>query len=171
MKKRFKESRTYFKFTFIVSFMFGINTIVPTMAAISTFATMSKLDMPLPTPEQMFLLIAVWNVLAAQIRIVPVGLGSFANIKATLTRVFEFLNQEELIPYVRSLPIDSDFNAKFTNASLGWNTEPDSVNLVQISLEAKRGETVVIAGPVGSGKSSIFEALTNQMFLQLSFEV
>ena len=43
--------------------MFGINTIVPTLAAISTFATITKLGIPMPSPEACFLLIAVWNVL------------------------------------------------------------------------------------------------------------
>ena len=48
---------------YLVSFMFGINTIVPTLAAISTFATITKLGIPMPSPEACFLLIAVWNVL------------------------------------------------------------------------------------------------------------
>jgi len=48
------------------------------------------------------------------------------------------------------------FDAKFDDATLGWDNEPDSTHLCQITLEAKRGETVVIAGPVGAGKSSIF---------------
>ena len=58
----------------MLSFIFGVNTIIPTLATIITFTIIKQLDMDLPNPENTFLLIAVWNVLAAQMRLLPVGL-------------------------------------------------------------------------------------------------
>ena len=67
MDVRYMESSAYAKFNFVLSFIFGVNTIIPTLATLITFTIIKKFDMELPTPENTFLLIAVWNVLASQV--------------------------------------------------------------------------------------------------------
>ena len=46
--------------------------------------------MDLPSPEQGFLMISVWNVVAALLRLVPIGAMALANIKTALKRVESF---------------------------------------------------------------------------------
>ena len=55
----------------------------------------------MPSPESCFLMVAVWNVLAAQLRLIPVGMGALANVKSALTRIIAFLDEEELVKYVQ----------------------------------------------------------------------
>ena len=98
-------------------------------------------------------------------------MGAFANIKAALSRIEEFLDEPELVKYVRALHGDHE-DIRIQNASLSWDSSPTGDNatelgitLKKVNLSVKQGTTVVLAGQVGAGKSSVFGALTNQMNL------
>ena len=95
------EASCYYKMNTSACVLFGINTIVATLAAVVTFATMDGLGMELPSPEEAFLLISVWNVVAALLRLVPIGLSALANTRSAIQRVEEFLKKGELKHYIQ----------------------------------------------------------------------
>ena len=59
---RMSEAKWYTKSNSTLTMMFGINTIVATLAAVTTFATMDRLGMTLPSSQVAFLMVSVWNV-------------------------------------------------------------------------------------------------------------
>jgi len=59
----------------------------------------------LPSAEEAFLLISVWNVVAALLRLVPIGLASLANTRTAIQRVEEFLQQVELEHYIQGTSV------------------------------------------------------------------
>ena len=124
---------------------------------------MDALGLELPSPEEAFLLISVWNVVAAMLRLVPLGFNALSNIKTAFLRVENFLNEEEINRYVRDIPPESKYSIDVEDASLEWNT--DEPCLHNINMKIRPGQTVVVTGSVGAGKSSILGALTNQMTL------
>merc|ERR1711892_288406 len=162
MSVRYKESAAYAKFNFVLSFIFGINTIIPTLATIITFTIINTFDMEQPSPENTFLLIAVWNVLASQLRLLPIGLQSVANYKAAFTRIDAFLKEEELSPYVTKT---DDGTIEMASVTLKWNNSDESEALKEVSIKVNQGDTCVLTGHVGAGKTSVLSALTNQMYL------
>ena len=152
MSVRYKESAAYAKFNFVLSFIFGINTIIPTLATIITFTIINTFDMEQPSPENTFLLIAVWNVLASQLRLLPIGLQSVANYKAAFTRIDAFLKEEELSPYVTKT---DDGTIEMASVTLKWNNSDESEALKEVSIKVNQGDTCVLTGHVGAGKTSV----------------
>ena len=146
-----------------VTILFGINTIVTTLAAVTTFSTMNALGMGFPSPEKAFLLISVWNVVAAMLRLVPLGFSSLSNIRTAVSRVEKFLGQEEINRYVQDVPMGSVYSIYVDIACLEWNANQPCLKYINMKVET--GQTVVITGAVGAGKSSVLGALTNQMTL------
>ena len=118
---------------------------------------MYKLGMGLPSPEKTFIQISIWNAVAAQLRLVPAGLASFANLSTSLKRIQEFFEKEDLENYIQDLT--SSVNAvELSDATLKWSHEQEC--LKNINLTVPKGKIVAITGSVGSGKTSILGALT-----------
>ena len=159
------EATAYFKMNASVVILFGINTIIASLATIATFSSMYYLEMEMPSPARVFLMISMWNAVATLLRLVPLGLAAVSNLKAAITNCSAFLESEELIPYVQISGNKEENVAELREATLAWNSEGSDC-LTGIDLFVKRGEVVCLTGSVGCGKSSVFGALTNQMFLR-----
>jgi ABC-type multidrug transport system fused ATPase/permease subunit len=164
-KARKEEAHSYFKMNTSLVILFGINTIIASLASIITFSSMFYLGMEMPSPAKVFMMISLWNAVASLLRLVPLGLAGIANLKTAVTNCAAFLKTEELVPYVQINSNNDEYVAEITNADLSWNSEDESV-LKEINLFVRKGEVVCLTGAVGCGKSSIFGALTNQMVLQ-----
>lgn len=113
------------------------------------------------------------------------------NIEAyvSVTRIQEFLTMEEVAP--RAQGIDFAHPVKFENASFEWDQkehippkasaswccamrnkkldvipkEVQVAKLSQINVQVKKGDLCMIVGKVGSGKSSMLQALLGDMKL------
>ena len=70
-------------------------------------------------------------------------MGAFANIKAALSRIEEFLDEPELIKYVRPLDGEHDEDVRIHNASLSWdsgdNTSDLEITLKNVNISVKSG--------------------------------
>ena len=63
-------------------------------------------------------------------------MGAFANIKAALSRIEEFLDEPELIKYVR--PLDGEHeDVRIHNASLSWDSAPTGDNTADLEITLK----------------------------------
>ncbi len=164
-KARKEEAHSYFKMNTSLIILFGINTIIASLASIVTFSSMYFLEMEMPSPAKVFMMISMWNAVASLLRMVPLGLSALANLKTAVTNCAAFLETEELVPYVQISGNNDEHVAEITNADLSWNSDGESA-LREINLCVRKGEVVCLTGAVGCGKSSIFGALTNQMVLR-----
>ena len=91
-------------------------------------------------------MVSVWNIASAMLRLMPVGIWSFTNIRAAVIRIANFLQSDELKPYVQYF-CDDDKNAiEIDSANFRWS---DEVCLKNINLVVPKGRTVVITGSVG----------------------
>ena len=88
-------------------------------------------------------------------------MGAFANIKAALSRIEEFLDEPELIKYVRALHGEHE-DVRIQNASLSWDSSAAGDNaadleiiLKKVNISVKQGQTVVLVGQVGAGQGYI----------------
>ncbi len=81
--------------------------------------------------------------------------SSFASAAARAQRVFEVMDSEERVMEVanpRPLPAQSG-HVRFENVSFGY--EPGHPVLQTVSLEARPGDTIVLVGATGAGKSTL----------------
>jgi ATP-binding cassette subfamily B protein len=77
---------------------------------------------------------------------------------ASAERVFEILDEEEMINEPSSLPIEeNDYKVRFENVQFGYNE--DKLLMTDFSLDVKAGEMVAIVGPTGAGKTTLINLL------------
>ncbi len=97
------------------------------------------------------------TILQMPVRQLGLLVNAFARGSTCGKRLFELLDMELAIkdePGAKPLVV-REGTLKFENVDFAYPGTPDRTTLHNISFEAKRGETVGIVGPPGSGKSTI----------------
>lgn len=97
------------------------------------------------------------TILQMPVRQIGMMVNSFSRASTCGARIFELLDLEIEVadkPGAKDIEI-SEGTLRFDNVSFAYPAAPDRQVLHGISFEARKGETVGIVGPPGSGKSTI----------------
>lgn len=97
------------------------------------------------------------TILQMPVRQLGMMVNAFARASTCGTRIFELLDLEIDIsdkPDATEMEVCEGV-LRFDNVSFAYPSAPDRQILKNISFEARRGETIGIVGPPGSGKSTI----------------
>nr|WP_246501541.1 ABC transporter ATP-binding protein [Mesorhizobium caraganae] len=101
--------------------------------------------------------LAFMTILQMPVRQVGLMVNAFARASTCGSRLFGLLDQDITIrdaPGARPLEI-SGGTLRFDNVSFAYSGTGNSAVLKNITFEARRGETIAIVGPPGSGKSTM----------------
>ncbi|MEI9412056.1 ABC transporter ATP-binding protein [Mesorhizobium salmacidum] len=97
------------------------------------------------------------TVLQMPVRQIGLMINAFARASTCGSRLFGFLDLDITVkdaPHARPIKI-SEGTVRFDNVSFAYPGAENRQILRNISFQARRGETVAIVGPPGSGKSTI----------------
>ncbi|KAI9189214.1 hypothetical protein H9P43_000642 [Blastocladiella emersonii ATCC 22665] len=138
----------------------------PLLVSLVTYASSVGVGKPL-NPADVFSSVSLFNILRLTVTMfVPKAIKSATESLVSLRRVSEFLLEPEsgadLIGAEGAAPpagTDSSTAIRFTNAEYAW----EGFKLCIDDLAIRKGELTTIVGPVGSGKSSLAQALLNEM--------
>lgn len=101
--------------------------------------------------------LAFMTILQMPVRQIGLMVNAFARASTCGSRLFGLLDQDVTIrdaPGARPLEI-SEGTLRFDNVSFAYPGTGNRVILKNIDFEARRGETIAIVGPPGSGKSTM----------------
>ncbi|MCT1798716.1 ABC transporter ATP-binding protein [Aerococcus viridans] len=85
--------------------------------------------------------------------------ASFQSASAALNRVFEFLNEEEMVEDTNLLSELPDVHGDVTFEHVNFGYEADQPIIKDFSVTAKSGQKIAIVGPTGAGKTTIVNLL------------
>ncbi len=145
--------------------------------AIIIVGTMTAMGVTL-SPGTVFASISVIGVLYWSIRRVPDILDNFLQMMISMKRIQDYLMTPEIKSYnstdmayakPNSMIVMQDCSFAYTSPPPELLTTTEmvdrSVTLKNINLEINRGELVAVVGRVASGKSSLLQALINNMIM------
>jgi ABC-type multidrug transport system fused ATPase/permease subunit len=138
---------------------------------------------------KVFVSLTLFNILRFPLVMFPMIIVQFTMAKVSIRRLTKFLCLSEIdfesVKHNPDVAMDTNKNAvKLENASFNWDekldekkdpaklnntidstesTEKTNFSLKNLNLEIKNGELVAIIGSVGSGKSSLIQALLGDM--------
>ncbi|XP_017154836.2 probable multidrug resistance-associated protein lethal(2)03659 isoform X2 [Drosophila miranda] len=121
------------------------------------------------TAEKAFVVTAFYNILRRTVsKFFPSGMSQFAEMLVTLRRIRAFLMRDESA--VLQSDGDGDPKEKPTDVlveiedlTARWSREQSEPVLDRISMSLKRPQLVAVIGPVGSGKSSLIQAILGEL--------
>eukprot|EP01122_Echinamoeba_exundans_P001098 TRINITY_DN1103_c0_g2_i1.p1 TRINITY_DN1103_c0_g2~~TRINITY_DN1103_c0_g2_i1.p1 ORF type:complete len:1401 (+),score=489.68 TRINITY_DN1103_c0_g2_i1:230-4432(+) len=109
--------------------------------------------------SRIFTALALLNLVRLPLQILPLVLVFGSQYMIAFNRVRDFCILPEL-PKRENRP-PSKVAIRMKNTSLSW--EKDSPVLTKLNIKVKRGECVMVVGSVGSGKSSLAQAVIGEM--------
>ncbi|EDW77876.2 uncharacterized protein Dwil_GK24718 [Drosophila willistoni] len=117
------------------------------------------------TAERAFCVTAFYNILRRTVnKFFPSGMSQFAELLVSLRRIKTFMMRDEL--EVR----DNEKQGKFPEGSIEmeqfrarWSPDNSEPALDNINLSLKSQQLVAVIGPVGSGKSSLIQAILGEL--------
>ncbi|TPX54925.1 hypothetical protein PhCBS80983_g05690 [Powellomyces hirtus] len=121
-------------------------------------------DQPLDA-ARVFVSLALFNLLKAPLLELSMSYPTIVDSVASLQRMVEFLNCGNGEDYViRDGTNTNDLAVQVTNGAFAWTKGEDAKDtLKNINVSMKKGSLCCVVGQVGSGKSSLLQALLGDM--------
>lgn len=137
--------------------------------------------------EAAFMVTAYYNLLRVSMTVFfPQGIGQFAETLVSISRIQKFMTYDELPRYDDStsstqttstelskeiipnniVPHLSKPGISVDNVYAKWNPAHSEYTLANINLKVQPGTLVAIIGPVGSGKSSLLQAILGELAIE-----
>lgn len=137
--------------------------------------------------EQVFVLTSFYNILRQSMTIFfPQGIGQVAEANVSINRLSKFLTYEEnnLVSFESTMEkTDNNYGSRIdeeqesagnkkesgiviSNIIAKWSGDSNENTLSNINAIVKPGRLVAVIGPVGSGKSSLLQAILKELPLQ-----
>lgn len=143
-------------------------TTTPFFVSCSTFAVfVLTTDKPLTT-EIVFPALTLFNLLTFPLAVLPMVITSIVESMVAVGRLTSFLTAEELQPdavIIREPALhNGDVSLRIGDASFTWNRNESQKCLESIQFEARKGELSCVVGRVGSGKSSLLQAILGDIW-------
>uniref|UniRef100_A0A8R1DJC1 ABC transmembrane type-1 domain-containing protein n=1 Tax=Caenorhabditis japonica TaxID=281687 RepID=A0A8R1DJC1_CAEJA len=163
---RRKELKLIQKSAMVRNILDAFNTSSPFLVALFSFGTFVLSDSShLLTPQIAFVSLTLFNQLRSPMTMIALLINQAVQAVVSNKRLKEFLVAEELDKNCidRSENIERSHNAvRIENLSATWESEQNAT-LENIELTAPRNSLVAVVGKVGSGKSSLLQALLGEM--------
>lgn len=143
-------------------------TTTPFLVSCSTFAVfVLTTDQPLTT-EIVFPALTLFNLLTFPLAVLPMVITSIVESMVAVGRLTSYLTAEELQPdaVITREPAlhNGDVSLRIGDASFTWNRNESQKCLESIQFEARKGELSCVVGRVGSGKSSLLQAILGDIW-------
>jgi len=121
------------------------------------------------TAERAFSVTAFYNILRRTVtKFFPSGMSQFAEMLVTLRRIKAFMMRDETgVPELEVGHINALFKVKplveLQSFRARWNQDHVEPVLDNINISLKPPQLVAVIGPVGSGKSSLIQAILGEL--------
>lgn len=140
----------------------------PFLVSCSTFTVfVLTSDRPLTT-EIVFPALTLFNLLAFPLSVLPMVITSIIESSVAVKRLTEYFTSDELqtdaVLFQDPVAHPGDESVRVRDASFTWNRYSGETVLDNIDLSARKGELSCIVGRVGSGKSSLLQALLGDLW-------
>ena len=145
----------------MINFVFGSAPILVTLVSFAIYVSVDA-EKGL-TPEKAFVCLTLSSMLRLPINLLPNILTEILRLNVSIKRVNKFLSCENITKYVEILnpTTNHDVDIDIENGEFAWNDGPTFLHNINFSV--KTGTLYAIAGPTGSGKSSLLAAILGQM--------
>ena len=143
-------------------------TTTPFLVSCSTFTVfVLTQNKPLST-DLVFPCLTLFNLLGFPLAVLPMVISSIIEATVAVGRLQDFFAAEELQPDAvqleKSVSHIGDESVRVQNATFTWDRTSDRRCLENISLTAHKGELTCVVGRVGTGKSSLLQAILGDVW-------
>ena len=149
----------------VATFTWSCTPIAVSTSTFTIFVLTSK--QPLST-ELVFPCLTLLNLLSFPLAVLPMVITAIIEATVAVGRLTSFLVAEELQPdsVIRKGPAlaTGDEAIRIRDASFAWDRNDSRKCLENINFTAQKGELSCIVGRVGSGKSSLLEAMLGDIW-------
>lgn len=140
----------------------------PFLVSCSTFAVFVLTNEKPLTTEIVFPALTLFNLLTFPLSILPMVITSIIEASVAVRRLTEYFTADELqtgaVIYEEPVAHIGDESVRIRDASFTWNKYQEGNVLENIDFSARKGELSCIVGRVGSGKSSLLQALLGDLY-------
>jgi len=138
----------------------------PVLVAILTFVTFVMMGGTL-TSAKVFTCMALFNMLISPLNAFPWVLGGLVEAWISLKRARNLIQLPDMDPsayYSPQRPEALDAAVVMDQAEFSWKQEDENgFKLKVINLNVRKGQFIGVVGRVGSGKSSLLQAITGDL--------
>lgn len=156
------------------AFAVAVWNTVPVVITFFSFLTYTTIEKKPLYPSIAFTAISLFSILRVPLDQLGDMIAHVLESKVSVDRVEEFLNEDETEKYEQlnhnSLDADGAPMIGFENATFSWGGKETSgediseaFRLMNLNIKFRVGQLNIIAGPTGSGKTSLLMALMGEM--------
>ncbi|EGG24262.1 hypothetical protein DFA_06412 [Cavenderia fasciculata] len=165
LASRRAEVKSLFKFSRYRAILIFVISAVPTLVSIVVYVIVFKADTGIQA-DRVFSALAYLNILRMPLAFLPLIIAMGAQVKVATDRIAAFLLLSERKPVEENTDPSVPSGIYVTNAKFDWDTtKEDSFKLNNISFECNGPQLTMVVGSVGSGKSSLCQAVLGEMDL------
>ncbi|XP_052772990.1 multidrug resistance-associated protein 1-like isoform X2 [Mya arenaria] len=138
-------------------------TVAPVLVCLVTFAVYVLVDSShILDAEKAFVSLSLFNILRFPLSMLPQVISSVVQVRVSLERLCKFLGNDELNPNAVQNDPDAKHAVSIKDGEFSWEKTGIST-LRDINLDVPVGSLVAVVGTVGSGKSSMLQAVLGEM--------